>query len=103
MPRNTEGHLDCVTNSAWVTWDASEGAHSYLVLAQEVGGHNSSCVSTSSPCSVPDLKCGATYTFHVTAVNQHCLSNHSDTFELETGTGKKLYTILNEFHTFLEK
>lgn len=85
VPRNTRGRLDCVSNSAWVTWDTSEGALSYFVLAQEVGGHNSTCTTTASPCNVPDLKCGAVYTFHVTAVNSHCWSNHSNTFELETG------------------
>ncbi|XP_075901618.1 uncharacterized protein fndc7b isoform X2 [Nelusetta ayraudi] len=85
VPRNAHGHLDCVTNSAWVTWDLSDGASSYVVLAEEAEGHNSSCSSASSPCNVPDLKCGTTYTFRVTAANQHCGSNHSETFEIETG------------------
>ncbi|KAM7387682.1 hypothetical protein PAMP_023904 [Pampus punctatissimus] len=85
VPRNTKGRLDCVSNSAWVTWDASEGALSYFVLAQGTGGHNSSCTTTFSHCNVPDLKCGRLYTFHVTAVNKHCHSNNSSTFELETG------------------
>lgn len=85
VPRNAKGQLDCVSNSAWVTWDASEGALSYFVQAQEVGGHNSSCTTTSSPCNIPDLKCGMIYIFHVTAVNKHCHSNQSTTFELETG------------------
>ncbi|KAI3368520.1 hypothetical protein L3Q82_025527 [Scortum barcoo] len=85
-PRNTNGHLDCVSNSAWMTWDASVGASSYFVLAQG-GGHNSSCTTTSSPCNVPDLKCGTLYTFHVTAVNKYCTcrSSHNTTFKLETG------------------
>ncbi|XP_044055462.1 uncharacterized protein LOC122877670 [Siniperca chuatsi] len=85
VPRNTKGRLDCISNSAWVTWDASEGALSYSVLAQGVRGHNSSCTTTSSPCNVPDLKCGTLYTFYITAVNKRCHSNHSTTFELETG------------------
>ncbi|XP_034002007.1 fibronectin type III domain-containing protein 7-like [Trematomus bernacchii] len=85
VPRNIEGRLDCVSNNAWVTWDASEGALSYSVQATGVGGHNSSCTSTSSPCAVPDLECGTLYTIHVTAINKHCRSNHSATFELETG------------------
>uniref|UniRef100_A0A3Q3VMU0 Fibronectin type-III domain-containing protein n=1 Tax=Mola mola TaxID=94237 RepID=A0A3Q3VMU0_MOLML len=84
VPMSAQGRLDCVTNSAWVTWDASDGALSYFVLAEEVGGHNSSCTTTFSPCSVPDLKCGTLYTFHVSAINKHCHSNHSTTFEIET-------------------
>ncbi|XP_034386262.1 fibronectin type III domain-containing protein 7-like [Cyclopterus lumpus] len=82
--RNAQGRLDCISNSAWVTWDVSEGALGYDVMAREVGGHNTSCTTTSSPCNIPDLKCGTHYDFHVTAVNKHCRSNHS-TFELETG------------------
>lgn len=86
MPTNANYHLDCVSNSAWVSWDASDGALSYTVLAQEVGGHNSSCSHASSPCRVPDLKCETAYTFYVTAVNKQCHSNHNTSFEVETGT-----------------
>ncbi|XP_063747971.1 fibronectin type III domain-containing protein 7-like [Eleginops maclovinus] len=85
VPRKIEGRLDCVSNNAWVTWDPSKGALSYSVLATGIGGHNSSCTSTSSPCEVPDLECGTIYTIHVTAVNKHCRSNHSTPFELQTG------------------
>ncbi|XP_061739473.1 uncharacterized protein LOC133540674 [Nerophis ophidion] len=85
VPSNINTHLDCVTNSAWVTWNAAEGALSYVVQAEGVGGLTTNCTSTSSPCSAPDLTCGTRYTFHVTAVNQHCRSNHSTTLELETG------------------
>ncbi|XP_041862145.1 fibronectin-like [Melanotaenia boesemani] len=85
VPMKPSGHLDCISNSAWVSWDISAGATSYFVLAQAVGGHNSNCTSFTSPCKVPDLKCGKIYTFHVTAINKLCSSNHSTTFELETG------------------
>uniref|UniRef100_A0A3Q3MAQ3 Fibronectin type III domain containing 7b n=1 Tax=Mastacembelus armatus TaxID=205130 RepID=A0A3Q3MAQ3_9TELE len=84
-PRNTKGSLDCISNSAWVTWDDTEGALSYFVQAQETKGHNSSCTTNSSPCKVPDLKCGMLYTFYVIAINKYCQSNRSTTFELETG------------------
>ncbi|XP_014901851.1 uncharacterized protein fndc7b [Poecilia latipinna] len=85
VPTKPNGHLDCVSNSAWVSWTPSEGASSYSVLATAAGGHNSSCIASSSPCEVADLKCGTLYTLHVTAVNKHCRSNHSSTFEIETG------------------
>lgn len=29
--------------------------------------------------------CGTHYTFYVTATNEHCNSNYSTTFDLETG------------------
>ncbi|XP_051803703.1 fibronectin type III domain-containing protein 7-like [Acanthochromis polyacanthus] len=85
VPMNAKGDLDCVSNSAWVSWDDSKGATSYFVLAQSAGGHSSNCTASSSHCNVPDLKCGTLYTFHVTAMNKHCSSNHSATFEIETG------------------
>nr|XP_020507210.1 fibronectin type III domain-containing protein 7-like [Labrus bergylta] len=85
VPTNVKGSLDCVSNSAWVTWDPSQGAHSYSVVANGVGGHTSNCTSASSPCEVPDLNCGTLYTFYVTAVNRHCNSSNSTTFELQTG------------------
>lgn len=98
MPTNANGHLDCVSNSAWVTWDASDGALSYTILAQEDGGHNSSCTSTtSSSCNVPDLKCGTVYTFYVTAVNAHCHSNHNTSFEIETGTRQNTLICYTKF------
>ncbi|CAB1419901.1 unnamed protein product [Pleuronectes platessa] len=85
MPGNPKSHLDCISNSAWVSWDEADGALSYFVYAEEMNGHNSTCTSTSSPCEVPDLKCGTRYTLHLQAENEHCHSNHSATFELVTG------------------
>ncbi|XP_069008974.1 fibronectin type III domain-containing protein 7-like [Embiotoca jacksoni] len=84
-PMNPEARLDCVSNSAWVIWSESRGATGYSVVAREAGGHSSNCTSGSSPCSVPDLKCGSNYTFHVTAANTDCRSNHRNAFNLETG------------------
>ncbi|XP_047442067.1 uncharacterized protein LOC125008801 [Mugil cephalus] len=85
VPRNPKGRLDCISNSAWVTWDDSAGATSYFALATAGNNHSSNCTSSASPCGVPDLKCGTLYVFHVTAMNKDCNSNHSSTFELETG------------------
>ncbi|XP_006797927.2 uncharacterized protein LOC102776891 [Neolamprologus brichardi] len=85
IPRNIKGSLDCISNSAWVTWDDSMGATSYSVLARAANGHNSSCTTTSSPCKVQDLNCGTLYTFKLKAINKHCSSIDNATFELETG------------------
>ncbi|XP_008292889.1 uncharacterized protein fndc7b [Stegastes partitus] len=85
VPMNPKGDLDCVSNNAWVEWDDSKGATSYFVLAQSAGGHSSNCTAPSSHCKVPDLECGTVYTCHVTAMNKYCSSNHSATFEIETG------------------
>lgn len=87
VPTNIKGNLDCVSNSAWITWNVSQGANNYFVWAQAVKSqHNSSCNSPTSPCGVPDLKCGAIYNITVTANNEYCPSTPSPIFQLETGT-----------------
>lgn len=85
VPQGETGNLDCVTNSAWVTWLQAMGAESYSVLAVERGGTNSSCSAKDLHCNVPDLLCGATYTFHITAVNSFCHSGPSRSFQIQTG------------------
>lgn len=82
---NIKGRLDCISNTAWVTWDDSAGATSYYVFARAANGHNSSCTTTSSPCKVQDLNCGTLYNFTVKANNKLCSSTDNATFELETG------------------
>lgn len=85
VPQGETGNLDCVTNSAWVNWLQAKGAESYSVLAVERGGTNSSCSAADLHCNVPDLLCGATYTFHITAVNSFCRSAPGNAFQIQTG------------------
>ncbi|XP_016419796.1 uncharacterized protein LOC107749215, partial [Sinocyclocheilus rhinocerous] len=84
IPQGVNGTVDCVTNSAWVSWDVVNAAESYTVLAVGEDGHNSTCSSSNSTCNVPDLGCGRSYTFHVTASNAACVSPPSSSFQLET-------------------
>uniref|UniRef100_A0A8C1ZR06 Fibronectin type III domain-containing protein 7 n=1 Tax=Cyprinus carpio TaxID=7962 RepID=A0A8C1ZR06_CYPCA len=84
IPQGVNGTVDCVTNSAWVSWDVDNGAESYTVLAVREDGLNSTCSSSNSTCNVPDLGCGRSYTFVVTASNAACLSPPSNSFQLET-------------------
>lgn len=75
-----------MTNSAWISWNASAGADYYIVSA--VGGDNltASCTtSTNTTCEVEDLACGALYNFTVTAYNRQCASQPSAIIQLQTG------------------
>ncbi|XP_030016445.1 uncharacterized protein LOC115437357 [Sphaeramia orbicularis] len=85
QPQGVEGSIDCVTNSAWISWDAAAGADSYTVLAVGEGDYMANCTtSTNITCEVEDLECGIRYNFTVTATNSQCDSQPSATIELET-------------------
>ncbi|XP_056598960.1 fibronectin type III domain-containing protein 7-like [Triplophysa dalaica] len=83
-PQGVNGTIDCITNSAWVSWNENSGAESYTVLAVGDDGDNSNCSTTNTTCSVPDLGCGKSYNFTVTASNTACQSTPSTSFQLET-------------------
>ncbi|CAL8367710.1 unnamed protein product, partial [Boreogadus saida] len=84
-PQNISGTLDCVTNSAWISWNSSQGAVSYTVMSLVDGDHRFNCTtSTNSTCEVQDLECGAMYNFSVIASNSFCHSIPSTPIELET-------------------
>ncbi|KAI7809537.1 hypothetical protein IRJ41_010869 [Triplophysa rosa] len=83
-PQGVNGTIDCITNSAWVSWNVNNGAESYTVLAVGDDGHTSNCSTTNTTCSVSDLGCGKSYNFTVTASNTACQSIPSSSFHLET-------------------
>ncbi|XP_041804895.1 fibronectin type III domain-containing protein 7-like [Chelmon rostratus] len=85
QPQAIRGNLDCVTNSAWISWDAAPGADSYSVSA--VGGedYTANCTTSSNTtCEVEDLACGVLYNFSVIAKNSKCESPPSATIDLQT-------------------
>ncbi|XP_056336881.1 uncharacterized protein fndc7rs1 [Danio aesculapii] len=84
IPQGVNGTVDCVTNSAWVSWDVDNSTDTYTVLAVGDNGQNSTCISSNSVCHVPDLGCGRRFTFQVTASNGACVSLPSKSFKLET-------------------
>ncbi|XP_047445276.1 mucin-4-like [Mugil cephalus] len=85
QPQGIRGRLDCVTNSAWISWEAASGADSYLVSALGGEDHAANCTtSTNSTCEVEDLACGVLYNFSVTAKNAKCESQPSAAIKLQT-------------------
>ncbi|XP_054888996.1 serine-rich adhesin for platelets-like [Poeciliopsis prolifica] len=84
QPQGVRGYLDCVTNSAWISWDSAAGAESYTVLAVGDGAHTANCTSTNTTCEVEDLACGVSYNFTVTAKNRQCESPPSASISLQT-------------------
>ncbi|XP_015242186.1 PREDICTED: uncharacterized protein LOC107092315 [Cyprinodon variegatus] len=85
QPEGIRGHLDCVTNSAWISWNASPGAESYTVLAVGGDSHTANCTtSTNTTCEVENLACGVSYNFTVTAKNSQCEGPPSASITLQT-------------------
>lgn len=86
QPQGITGYLDCVTNSAWISWNTSAGADSYSVAAESWQGYTGNCsTSSNNTCEVEDLECGVLYSFSVTAENSQCESQPSSSMDLETG------------------
>ncbi|XP_017277744.1 serine-rich adhesin for platelets-like [Kryptolebias marmoratus] len=84
QPQGIRGDLNCVTNSAWISWDAAPGAESYTVSA-EGENHRANCTtSTNTTCEVEDLACGVLYNFTVTAKNSLCESPPSASISMQT-------------------
>ncbi|XP_065133048.2 uncharacterized protein fndc7rs1 [Paramisgurnus dabryanus] len=84
-PLMVNGTLDCVTNSAWVSWNLDNGAQSYSVLAVSNDGQIRNCSTSNSSCKVADLGCSKIYNFSVTATTGPCQSPASSSFQVETG------------------
>lgn len=86
QPRRSRSNLDCVTNSARISWDAAAGADSYFVSAVGGEGSTANCsTSSNTTCEVEDLACGVLYNVSVVAINSNCDSQPSETITLETG------------------
>ncbi|XP_065810044.1 receptor-type tyrosine-protein phosphatase beta-like [Labrus bergylta] len=85
QPQGIRGTLDCVTNSAQISWDAAPGADSYSVSAVGEEGYTANCTTSSNTtCEVEDLGCGILYNFSVIAKNSKCGSQPSAIIDLQT-------------------
>ncbi|KAJ8279126.1 hypothetical protein COCON_G00061920 [Conger conger] len=85
VPSFVEAKLDCKTGISLVTWDSTLGATSYLVEAFGSWGHNTSCSSSETLCSMDDLECGQDYNITVTALHDTCRGLASETVIITTG------------------
>ncbi|XP_076010518.1 fibronectin type III domain-containing protein 7-like [Genypterus blacodes] len=75
--------LECGTSTANLYWEEREGVELYVATAT-YGMETMQCNSTESTCKFPDLKCGKTYHFSVTAHSHGCNSDISSTVEIQT-------------------
>ncbi|KAJ8274470.1 hypothetical protein COCON_G00090950 [Conger conger] len=72
LPEDVMANLDCNTNELAVQWRESPGSDSYTALAIGSDGYRASCNSSSTSCSILDLRCGETYNITVTTSSVNC-------------------------------
>lgn len=86
QPSGLAVDIDCKTNSAILSWNASEGAVEYFGSAKSMDGGTQYCGSNVTSCTIKGLKCGDNYNFSVEASNGIC--NSSLSTPLKAGAGK---------------
>lgn len=80
--------IDCLTNSAWLIYEESDGAEDYVAIVTDTWGEVQTleCNSTSNGvCSLPEQECSQNLTFTLEARNKQCFSAPSNAVITETG------------------
>lgn len=76
---------DCLSAIVEVAWEATNGSDFYTATIQTGDGISNVCMSDSNRCSVPGLICGRNFSVTVTASNQQCQINSSESTSLQSG------------------
>lgn len=84
-PTNVAAHTSCEEESALVSWSPSPVAKAYHVIAVGEDGHNRTCNTTSTNCTLSQLLCEQQYTVFVTASHENCTSQASTNVTISTG------------------
>lgn len=84
-PTNVAAHASCEEDSALVSWSPSPVAETYHVVAVGEDGHNRTCNSTSTNCTLSQLLCEQQYSVFVTASHENCTSQASNNLTITSG------------------
>lgn len=76
---------DCLSAIVLVSWEASNGSDFYTATMQTESGLSNMCMSDLNQCSVPGLICGHNFSVTVTASNQQCEINSTESTSLQSG------------------
>lgn len=80
--------ISCEDHSALVSWSPSPIAEAYHAVAVAADGHEHTCNTTSSNCSMSELHCDQRYTVFVVASHENCTSKASQNATANTGTSR---------------
>lgn len=84
VPTNVSVMMDCINNTALVSWAASLGAVQYAVTAHS-NHSNATCQTSDLTCHLGSLACGNLYTLQVVAMDENCSSIPSQPLIFSTG------------------
>ena len=84
-PTHVTAWVDCPTNTASLTWDASPNAATYTAKAVGTDGHSVSCASATPGCQLAGLHCGQAYVFTAAASDGSCASPDSMPITQQSG------------------
>ncbi|XP_053326269.1 uncharacterized protein LOC128500923 [Spea bombifrons] len=84
IPLNVNTFLDCMDNSALITWNQARGAVNYTSSVTGLHGEKYNCSSHDTSCWMRDLPCGETFAVMVTAQNDMCTSAENSLRILQT-------------------
>ncbi|XP_017573413.2 uncharacterized protein LOC108439482 [Pygocentrus nattereri] len=74
-PHTLSAHIDCQSSTGLLSWEPGEGVVFYLVQAVGADGHQMQCHNTNASCSLPNMRCGQSYSLSVTAQDNYCNSS----------------------------
>lgn len=84
-PTNVSAVHTCAPHPVPVSWVASDSAKYYTAVAVSGGGHRSECMTNTTSCGLPGLRCGEVYSIGVSGADDNCTGQLSDTVSLNTG------------------
>lgn len=98
-PQNITSVLQCDTNVATVTWNASIGAYGYTVMAYAAGQQQSvaSCGTNGTSCQLISLPCGMRLNVTVQTQDPTCNSTAPTTDAAIITTGVRLHVNKNKY------
>lgn len=84
-PSNLTASLDCASNVALISWNASPTMSSFTATMTDESSGLLSCSSFTTSCKVPNLKCGQLYSVTATYFDGSCSSMPSPPIYMQSG------------------
>ncbi|XP_053718297.1 uncharacterized protein LOC128757216 [Synchiropus splendidus] len=84
LPDQVVASVQCSDNSMSVQWRGSAGELSYTAIAIGSDQSRLTCNTTGTNCTIPDLRCGLTYSIVVTTPNVNCGTIQGSDYQVQS-------------------